>query len=155
MSGVATRGARILRVVSPPRLVDLPGDQSPQGDLIFIQAGSGLSFAVRRVYFIRDIPDWAVRGGHAHKHCHELIVAAAGAMTVSLEAQDGTTHRYRLEDPRKGLYVPPLYWRVVSEYLQGSLCLVLASEDYDPAEYLRDHERFIQFDPAGHADSLP
>jgi oxalate decarboxylase/phosphoglucose isomerase-like protein (cupin superfamily) len=138
-----------------PRLVGLPGEPSSAGDLVVIQANAHLPFAIRRVYFVHDIPDWAIRGGHAHKHCQELLVAATGAMTVTLEAQDGAMHHYRLGNPTVGLYIPPLYWRVVREYSPMSLCLVVASEDYDPAEYLRDHERFRRFDPASDADSLP
>jgi len=138
-----------------PRLVDLPRVPSAAGDLVAIQAMMEAPFAIRRVYFVHSIPEWAVRGGHAHKRCHELVVAASGAMTITLESQSGRTDRYRLEDPAVGLYVPPLYWRVVEAYKAQSLCLVLASEDYDPAEYLRDHGAFRSFDPASDANSLP
>lgn len=137
-----------------PRLIDLPGEPSALGDLVFIQANLQLPFTVRRVYFVHGIPHGAVRGGHAHKRCHELLVAASGAMTVSLEAQDGTMYRCRLDHPALGLYVPPLYWRVVTDYAAHSLCLVIASEDYDPAEYLRDPGQFRAFERTGDANPL-
>ena len=137
-----------------PRLITLQGNASDAGDLVVIQTQADIPFSIRRVYFIHNIPDWAVRGGHAHKRCQELVVAAAGAMTITLEAQDGTRHRFRLDEPTVGLYVPPLYWRMISEYREHSLCLVLASEDYDAEEYLRDHDLFRRFRPSGNADPV-
>ncbi|HYV88004.1 MAG TPA: FdtA/QdtA family cupin domain-containing protein [Candidatus Polarisedimenticolia bacterium] len=128
-----------------PRLIALQRDASTAGDLIVMQAMADIPFAIRRVYFIHGIPEWAVRGGHAHRRCHEVVVAAEGAMTVTLEAQDGSQHRFRLAETTTGLYVPPLYWRTVSDYRPASLCLVLASEDYDPTEYLRDRDEFRRF----------
>jgi len=128
-----------------PRLIALQRDASTAGDLIVMQAMADIPFAIRRVYFIHGIPEWAVRGGHAHRRCHEVVVAAEGAMTVTLEAQDGSQHRFRLAETTTGLYVPPLYWRTVSDYRPASLCLVLASEDYDPTEYLRDRDELRRF----------
>jgi oxalate decarboxylase/phosphoglucose isomerase-like protein (cupin superfamily) len=130
---------------SLPRRISLPSNPNAAGDLIYIQADLHLPFVIRRVYFVRGIPVGALRGGHAHKRCHELVVAASGAMTVGLEAQDGALQEHRLDDPGLGLYIPPLYWRVVRDYAPDSLCLVLASEDYDPEEYIRDHGRFRAF----------
>jgi hypothetical protein len=143
------------QTTASPGLVDLPTVPSDFGDLVFIQADRALRFAIRRVYYIHDIPAQAVRGGHAHKACHELIVAVTGAMTVELETQDGDRSISRLDHPAIGLYVPPLYWRVIRDYTAGAICLVLASENYDPNEYLRDHEAFRHFQPAGHGNSLP
>jgi hypothetical protein len=137
-----------LQTTALPGLVDLPTMPSDFGDLVFIQADRLLPFTIRRVYYVHDIPAHAVRGGHAHKACHELIVAVKGAMTVELEAQDGSRSRNRLDHPSIGLYVPPLYWRVVRDYTAGAICLVLASEDYDPAEYLRDHDAFRRYRPS-------
>jgi oxalate decarboxylase/phosphoglucose isomerase-like protein (cupin superfamily) len=137
-----------------PRLITLQGNASAAGDLVVIQSQADIPFSIRRVYFIHDMPESAVRGGHAHKRCHELVVAAAGAMTITLEAQDGTRHRFRLDEPTVGLYVPPLYWRMISDYRLHSLCLVLASEDYEADEYLRDHELFRRFQPSCDADPV-
>lgn len=128
-----------------PRLITLQRDASTAGNLVVMQAMADIPFAIRRVYFVHGIPEWAVRGGHAHKRCHEVVVAAEGAMTVTLEAQNGSQQRFRLADTTTGLYVPPLYWRTVANYRPASLCLVLASEDYDPAEYLRDRDEFRLF----------
>jgi hypothetical protein len=138
-----------------PGLVDLPTVPSDFGDLVFIQAGRVLRFEIRRVYYIHDIPAHAVRGGHAHKACHELVIAVKGAMTVELEAQDGRRSANRLDHPAIGLYVPPLYWRVIRDYTAGTICLVLASENYGPNEYLRGHHAFRHYQPAGHVDPLP
>ncbi len=149
----AATGATLTKAPAP-RLVSLRANASAAGDLVAIQTGADIPFSIRRVYFIHSIPEGAVRGGHAHKRCHELLVAAAGAMTVTLEAQDGTHRRFRLEEPTVGLYVPPLYWRMIAEYRPLSLCLVLASEDYEPDEYLRDYDLFRRYRPRPDADSV-
>jgi WxcM-like, C-terminal len=142
------------QTIALPTLVDLPTVPSDFGDLVFIQADRVLRFAIRRVYYIHDIPAHALRGGHAHKTCHALVVAVKGAMTVGLEAQDGNRFLHRLDHPSIGLYVPPLYWRVIRDFTAGAICLALASENYDPDEYLRDHDAFRQYRPTGHGDSI-
>jgi hypothetical protein len=135
------------QITASPELIDLPTVPNDFGDLVFIQADRALPFAIRRVYYVHDIPAHAVRGGHAHTTCHALIVAVRGAMTVDLEAQDGNRSLSRLDHPAIGLYVPPLYWRVIRDYTAGSICLVLASENYDPGEYLRDYDAFRGYRP--------
>lgn len=125
-----------------PQMLDLPTNLHSLGELTYIHGNIDLPFDIRRVYYVYNIPALAERGGHAHRTNVELIVAVAGAFTVTLETCTGTATRFRLDSPARGLLVPPHYWRTLNEYVSGSVCLVLASEGYDPAEYVHDHNEF-------------
>ncbi len=107
-----------------------------------------LPFRVARIYFIVDIPRHVTRGGHAHRSCHELLVATRGAFTLTLESPEASRYQYRVDTPSTSLYVPPLYWRRLTDFADQSECLVLASEPYDADEYIRDYAEF-----RGHASS--
>lgn len=131
-----------------PRLVTLPTREHRFGDLTFIDAGGPVPFEPRRVYFVRGIPEDAVRGGHAHRTNQELVVALEGSFDVKLESVTGRAFHFHLDDPRQGLWVPPLHWRVLQGYSPGAICLVVASEPYDEAEYVRDYGEFLASGPA-------
>ena len=130
-----------------PRILDIPVRPDPLGDLCFIEAQRVVPFEIKRVYFITGIPAHAKRGGHAHKDLIEVIIAAHGAFTVKLEDQAGNRCEFRLDSPGRGLMVDSLYWRDLSEYQEGSLCLVLASGYYDENDYLRNHDDFLEYRP--------
>ncbi len=128
-----------------PRILPLPTLSSEDGDLTVVESERAWPFAIARVYYIYDVPTSANRGGHAHKRCHELLIALRGEFSVTLEACDGEITEFRLSDPAVALYVPPLYWRTLCQFTAAACCLVLASEHYDAGEYLRDHDEFRRF----------
>ena len=103
-----------------------------------------LPFEIRRVFYLYDIPGGESRGAHAHKVCHQLIVAAAGAFDVFLD--DGREQRVvTLNRPYYGLHVLPGIWASQREFSSSSICLVLASELYDENDYIRDYDDFLRF----------
>jgi UDP-2-acetamido-3-amino-2,3-dideoxy-glucuronate N-acetyltransferase len=128
-----------------PRMIHLPTHRSDRGFLTVLEVEQLLPFQVARIYLIVDIPTSAIRGNHAHRRCHELLVAARGAFTVTLESPDATKLEYRLNAPSMSLYVPPLYWRRLDRFADDSECLVLASEPYDSSEYIRDYGEFRSY----------
>lgn len=125
-----------------PRIIHLPTYCSDAGSLTVVEIEQLLPFRVARIYFITDIPGHVTRGGHAHRTCHELLVATRGAFTVTLESPAASKLEYRLDAPPTALYLPPLYWRRLIDFADQSECLVLASEPYDSKEYVRDYEEF-------------
>jgi len=125
-----------------PRIIRLPTHPSDQGSLTVVEIEHLLPFRVARIYFIVDIPRHATRGGHAHRTCHELLVATRGAFTVTLESPAASKFNYRLEGPSMSLYIPPLYWRRLIDFVDKSEYLVLASEPFDANEYVRDYDEF-------------
>ena len=115
-----------------------------KGDISVVENSITVPFDTKRVYYLYDVPGGMDRGGHAHKELRQLIVAASGCFTVELD--DGLVKRsVVLNRPYQGLYVVPGIWRVLKDFSSGSVCLVLASEKYDPQDYIRDYDEFLEF----------
>jgi len=122
-------------------VVELPRIQDRRGNLTFVEAGRHVPFDIQRVYYLYDVPGGAERGGHGHFKLRQLIVAMSGSFDVVLD--DGKRRvRYHLNRSYTGLYVCPMIWRELDNFSSGSVCLVLASELFDEADYLRDYETF-------------
>jgi dTDP-4-dehydrorhamnose 3,5-epimerase-like enzyme len=125
------------------RIVNLRKISDPKGNLTPIEGGQDIPFEIRRVYYTYDIPGGEVRGGHAHRALEEFIIAASGSFEVVLD--DGTAQAsFFLNRSYYGLYVPPMVWRELKDFSSGSVCLVLASERYDEADYIREYAVFLQ-----------
>ena len=115
-----------------------------KGDISVIENGETIPFDVKRIYYLYDVPGGESRGGHAHKELQQLILAASGSFTVTLD--DGKVRRtFNLNRPYQGLLVKPGIWRTLDDFSSGSVCLVLASEKYDAVDYIRDYNDFITF----------
>lgn len=125
------------------RIIDLPKITDQRGNLTFIEGGRHIPFAIQRVYYLYDVPGGSERGGHAHKELHQLIVAMSGSFDVVLN--DGeNTRRVHLNRSYNGLYVCPMIWRELDNFSSGAVCMVLASNYYDEADYYRDYGDFLR-----------
>lgn len=130
-------------------IIDLPKVQDPRGNLSFIQSGDHVPFDIARVYWIYDVPGGKHRHGHAFRHNAELIVALAGSFDVVLS--DGTeSRRIHLSRSYYGLYVPPMTWREIDNFSTCSVALVLASETYDPDDYIYDKDEYRRIIDTAH-----
>ncbi len=115
-----------------------------KGNLSVVENGSTLPFRVKRAYYLYDIPGGESRGAHAHRELHQLMIAASGSFTITLD--DGKCKRsFFLNRPYQGLYIKPGIWRELTDFSSGAVCLVLASEHYDEADYLRDYNEFLAY----------
>jgi hypothetical protein len=124
-------------------IVDLPKISDPRGSLTFIEGGDHIHFDIQRVYYLYDVPGGAERGGHAHKGLHQLIIAMSGSFDVVLD--DGKNKkRVHLARSYYGLYVCPMIWRELDNFSSGSVCMVLASNKYDEADYYRNYNDFMK-----------
>lgn len=124
------------------RLIELPSVAEERGILTWLEAGAQIPFAPRRVFYIREVPSGAMRGGHAHRRSHALLIAAAGAFRVALEDRSGAGSVVRLDRPDRALLLPPLVWHRLEDFAPGSLCLVISSETFAETDYIRDHAGF-------------
>lgn len=128
--------------ISDCRLIDLPRIEDQRGNLTFIESGRHIPFDIKRSYYLYDVPSGAERGGHGHKTLHQFMVAISGSFDIVLN--DGQRKwRFQLNRPYFGLYIPPMMWRELDNFSSGAVCLVLASEYYDEADYFRDYEEFL------------
>lgn len=115
-----------------------------RGNLTVVENGDTLPFDVKRVYYLYDVPGGESRGSHAHKELSQLIIAASGSFTVTLD--DGTCKRsFFLNRPYQGLYIKPGLWRDLKDFSSGAVAMVLASEIYQEDDYIRTYEEFKQF----------
>jgi len=129
--------------VSGVQLLHKPVIKDLRGNLTARELGDGLPFAPKRYFVVFDVPSKEVRGEHAHRTLHQLLVCLTGS--VSIVADDGT-HRqeFQLDSPEMGLYIPPMVWAVQYRYTPNAALLVLASDRYDPQEYIRDYDQFLK-----------
>jgi hypothetical protein len=122
-------------------IIELPKIHEPRGNLTFIEGRRHVPFEISRVYYLYDVPGGAERGGHAHRDLSQLIVAMSGSFDVVLD--DGTDRRrIHLNRSYQGLYVCPMIWRELDNFSSGSVCMVLASNRYDEADYYRDYDEY-------------
>lgn len=114
-----------------------------KGNLSVVANLDTVPFDIKRLYYLYDVPGGESRGGHAHKDLSQLIVAASGSFTVTLD--DGKVKRtFLLNRPYQGLYVVPGIWRTLDDFSSGAVCMVLASEGYIEDDYIRDYDEFIK-----------
>ena len=136
---------RKLANVFDSSMVELDRHHSDRrGNLTVVENGKTLPFDVKRVYYLYDVPGGESRGAHAHGELSQLIIAASGSFTVTLD--DGKCKRtYFLNRPYQGLYVKPGMWRDLGDFSSGAVCMVLASDVYKADDYIRTYEEFLQF----------
>ncbi len=129
------------------RIIELDRHMSAKGSLSVVENSDYFPFAVKRVYYLYDVPCDAARGGHSHYREQRLIIAVAGCLDVTVD--DGHRRRvFTLNRPYRALYIPAGIWRVVDNFSSGSVCLALTSNIYDPDDYVRDYDKFLELTAA-------
>lgn len=125
-------------------IIGLDKHHHAKGNISVVENGKDIPFDVKRTYYLYDVPGGESRGGHAHKELSQLIVAASGSFTVTLD--DGNVKRtFLLNRPYQGLYIVPGIWRTLDDFSSGSVCLVLASHKYDEEDYIRSYEEYLEY----------
>ncbi len=115
-----------------------------KGCISIVENSKDIPFDVKRIYYLYDVPGGSERGAHAHKELKQLIVAASGSFSVTLN--DGKNKRtFTLNRPYQGLLVQPGLWRELNDFSSGAICLVLASEKYEESDYIREYKQFIGY----------
>lgn len=124
-------------------IIELPKVYNQQGNLTPVHNNKEIPFDVKRVFYLYDVPGGESRGAHAHKACHQFLIAASGAFEVLLD--DGTAKRVvQLNRPYIGLHIPPGIWASEINFSSGSICLVLASHLYEENDYIRDYNDYLK-----------
>lgn len=126
------------------QIIDLPKITDPRGNLTFAEAQSMVPFEIKRAYWVYDVPGGESRGGHAHKQLRQLVVALSGSFHVTLD--DGHERKtVLLNHPWQGLLIDTSIWRTLDDFSSGAVCLVLASEHYEAADYIEDYDEFLKY----------
>jgi len=124
-----------VKILNLRRLVD------PRGSITVIEDTNDIPFIIKRLYYLYDVPSGAERGGHAHKQLEQVIIAVAGSFDIELD--DGVCKKtFHLNRAYYGLYIPSMIWRVINNFSTGSVCLVIASDQYYESDYYRSYSEF-------------
>lgn len=118
------------------------GDE--RGQLISLEEGIDIPFAIKRVYFMYDTQEGVVRGNHAHKSLEQILVCIHGSCKVRLD-NGKETKIVPLEKPYEGLYVPNDMWREMYDFTEGTVLMVFASDFYHEKDYIRDYDEFLKY----------
>lgn len=121
----------------------LPEFADLRGSLVVGELGDHLPFAPQRFFVVHAVPTRQVRGEHAHRSLQQFLVCLQGECSVLVD--DGTSRReVRLAELHTGIHVPPMVWAVQYKFSPDAVLLVLASGPYDPDDYIRDYDTFVQ-----------
>jgi|SRR5574343_480401 len=130
-----------MTTVANIKILPIPKIQDVRGNLSVIE-GDVIPFVMKRVYYLYDVPSGAERGGHSHKVQQEFLVALSGSFTVVLtDGKDKIS--VTLNKPNEGLWIPNGIWRELENFSSGSVCLVIASDIFEEADYIRDYNEFL------------
>lgn len=133
-----------LGTVNDCSIIEFPVVLNRAGNLTYINNSVNIPFDIERAFYIYDIPSGVTRGGHAHKYCHEILIAAGGSFDVELD--DGVSKRtVTLNRPMMGLHLPPGIWAVEKNYSSGVVCLVFTSHKYEEDDYIRKYSEFKEY----------
>lgn len=124
-------------------LIELPKIPDQRGNLSFVEGDNHIPFAIRRVFYLYDVPGGETRAGHALRSCHQLVIAISGSFDIHIDNGE-LEESFQLNRSYYGLHIPPRCWRTIDNFSSGAVCLVLASEAYSPDAYYREYDEFIK-----------
>jgi oxalate decarboxylase/phosphoglucose isomerase-like protein (cupin superfamily) len=131
-------------LLSDCTIIELPKVHFKAGNMSIADGIKELPFRVSRAFWIYDIPAGESRGAHAHRECHQFIIAGSGSFEV--EADDGREKKtFYLNRPFYGLHIPPGIWAHELNFSAGAICIVLTSHPYDEAEYIKSYDEYLRF----------
>lgn len=124
------------------RIINLSKFLDRRGNLSVIEECKDIPFAIKRTYWIYDVPGGESRGGHAYRRNCEFIVAMSGSFDVVVD--DGCCRKtFSLNRSYYGLYIPNGTWRYLDNFSTNSLALIIASTPYDPSDYIEDYNQYL------------
>lgn len=130
--------------VNDCKVINLSQIGDRNGHITALNNNKEIPFSINRIFYLYDIPGGESRGAHAHKECHQFLVAASGSFEVLLD--DGTTKRtVTLRSPNVGLHISPGIWASEINFSSGSICLVIASHIYQEEDYIRDYNDYLKY----------
>ena len=118
------------------------GDE--RGNLVVLEGNSDVPFDIKRVFYIFGTQKNVIRGQHANRKTEFVLVNLAGTSSVRVIDCLGNAKEFVLDKPHMGLYIPSMIWKDMYDFSEDSILLVLASETYDPKEYIRNLEDFCE-----------
>ena len=125
------------------------GDE--RGRLVIVEGGQDIPFEIKRVFYIYGSDPNVVRGRHANRKSHFVLINVAGTSKVRVVDHKGNEMIIHLSRPHTGVYIPAMVWKDMYDFSPDSVLLVLSSEHYDPDEYIRDFDEYLRVCENGEA----
>lgn len=125
-----------------PHIIQFNKLGKPETGYISVAENKNLPFEIMRIFWTYFGQPNVIRGRHAHHKTEQILIAASGQIEVTTEDLSGNTQTFLLEKANEGLYIPPLNWHTIQQKTEMATQLVLASTEYDEADYIRNYEQF-------------
>lgn len=126
------------------KLLKLPKIEDRRGNLSFLEAEKHIPFAIKRCYWIYDVPGGEHRGGHAFKQQQEVIIALSGSFDIVID-NGISKEKHSLNRSYYGLYIPNGYWRQLENFSTNALALILSSTQFNENDYIRNYNDFLNY----------
>lgn len=124
------------------RMIEFNQKGDSRGHLVIVEGGMDIPFEIRRVFYIFGSKENVVRGQHANRRTEFVLINVAGNSKICIRDGKGNEMIYCLNRPHTGIYIPTMVWKNMYDFSEDSVLLCLASEHFDPDEYIRDYDEF-------------
>lgn len=124
------------------QMLEFPQRGDERGHLVIVEGGIDIPFEIKRAFYIYGTDAEVVRGCHANRRTEFVLINVAGSSKVKVKDGEGNEAIFCLNRPHTGIYLPTMVWKEMYDFSEDSVLLVLASEHYDPEEYISDYEEF-------------
>lgn len=130
--------------LSTVKMLDFPVRGDERGHLVVAEGNKDIPFEIKRIFYIFGTDKDVVRGQHANRRSQFVLINVAGSSKVKVKDGKGNEAVYHLDRPHSGIYIPTMIWKDMYDFSGDSVLLCLASEAYDPDEYIRDYSDFVE-----------
>lgn len=125
------------------KMLEFPQHGDERGQLVVVEGGQDIPFDIKRMFYIYGSDATVVRGQHANRRTEFVLINVAGTSKVKVKDGLGNETIFCLNRPHTGIYLPRMVWKDMYDFSPDSVLLVLASEHYDPVEYIRSYDDFV------------
>ncbi|MCI7227046.1 MAG: FdtA/QdtA family cupin domain-containing protein [Lachnospiraceae bacterium] len=133
-----------MNVIQLAQMLEFSQRGDERGHLVVVEGHQDIPFDIKRIFYIYGSDKEVVRGQHANRKSEFVLINVAGTSKVKVKDGKGNEAIYSLNRPHTGIYLPKLVWKDMYDFSEDSVLLVLASEHYDPEEYIRNYDEFVE-----------
>lgn len=129
--------------INDVRTIEFQQNGDDRGKLVVVENLKDIPFEMKRIFYIYGSDPEVVRGQHANRRTEFVLINVSG--TSKVRVTDGRCERvFILDHPHMGVYLPSMIWKDMYDFSPDSVLLVVASEVYDPTEYIRDFDAYVK-----------
>ena len=133
-----------MNVIRMAQMLEFQQKGDERGHLVIVEGMKDIPFEIKRIFYIYGSDRNVVRGNHANRKSEFVLINVAGTSKVRVRDGRGNEAVYSLNRPRTGIYLPRMVWKEMYDFSEDSVLLCISSEHYDPEEYIRDYDAFVE-----------